>query len=362
MRIFFYVLKDYLRYVAGALVLSLFLFILFDFIHKTTKYFARYKPTAEHVFQYYWFQIPAHLIQALPIASLLASVISMVLLARTNEVTAMRAAGMGPVSVGAPLAFGGIVLGVLGLLTSEFVLPKTASKVHYIQSVKIEGEANSETSQGVRWARNGSSLFNFGDYDSSTQTLSRVKIVEMQPSFRPDQIMEAKSAQYLPEGKTWRLENVKTTYFLPAGTVEYVDYKASVNSKLPIEPSKLQKERRMDSELSVRELLDRVSRAEKSGGDSITTKVDLHTKVAYPFAAFVVALIGIKFGYRSERTTETAKGILLALAIGMSYWLILNAMTALGNRGDVPPVVAAWTANFVIGSIAAIEIWRARKG
>jgi len=362
MRIFFYVLKDYLRFVAAALVLSLFLFILFDFIHKTTKYFARYKPSAELVLQYYWFQIPAHLIQALPIASLLASVISMVLLARTNEVTAMRAAGMGPISVGAPLAVGGLFLGVLGLLTSELVLPKTAAKVHYIESVKIEGESSSEIALGARWVRNESSLFNFGDYDPASQTLTRVKIINMQTGFRPEQVLEAKSAQYISSSNTWKLSGVKTTYYRPAGTVEHVEAKQSMESALPVEPSKLEKERRADSELSVRELRERVRRGERSGADTVTTKVDLQTKIAYPFAAFVVALIGIKFGYRSERTTETAKGILLALAIGMSYWLILNAMTALGKRGDVPPLIAAWTANIVIAVIAGVEVWRARKG
>jgi len=351
-----------MRFVAGALILSLFLFVLFDFIHKTTKYFARYKPSPELVFQYYWFQVPAHLIQALPIASLLASVIAMVLLARTNEVTAMRAAGMGPVAVGAPLAVGGLILGVLGLLISEFVLPKTSAKVHFIQSVKIEGEASSEIAQGARWIRNGASLFNFGDFDPIGQTLTRVKVVDMQPNFRPEKILEAKSAIYLAPSKSWRLSDVKTTFFQDSGMVEYVDSKSSIEMSLPIEPSKLEKERRSDSELSVRELKERVRRGERSGADTVTTKVDLHTKVAYPFAAFVVALIGIKFGYRSERTTETAKGILLALAIGMSYWLILNAMTALGKRGDVSPAMAAWTANIVIGVIAGVEVWRARKG
>ena len=54
----------------------------------------------------YIFQILL-LVQSIPIASLLASVITMVLLSRTNEVTAMRAVGMGPLRVGMPVALGG---------------------------------------------------------------------------------------------------------------------------------------------------------------------------------------------------------------------------------------------------------------
>jgi lipopolysaccharide export LptBFGC system permease protein LptF len=58
---------------------------------------------------------------------------------------------------------------------------------------------------------------------------------------------------------------------------------------------------------------------------------------------------------------ETAKGILLAIAIGVSYWFILNSGRALGKRGNLPPVVAAWAANFIIFGISAVSIARAKK-
>ena len=61
-----------------------------------------------------------------------------------------------------------------------------------------------------------------------------------------------------------------------------------------------------------------------------------------------MSLIGLKFAYTSERSTETAKGILLAVAIGISYWFILNATSALGKRGSISPFFAGWAANFVI--------------
>src|SRR5687768_5256436 len=103
MRLFFYILREYVKYVIGTIALTIFLFILFDFIHKTTKYFSEYEPTTENIIKFYAYQIPAQLVQALPIAALLASVISMILLSRTNEITAMRAAGMGPWRIAAPL-------------------------------------------------------------------------------------------------------------------------------------------------------------------------------------------------------------------------------------------------------------------
>ena len=107
MTLFFYVLKDYFKYVLGTLSLTVFLFMMFDFIHKTTGYIPKYQPSFFLIAKLYFFQIPSLLVQSIPIASLLASVITMVLLSRTNEVTAMRAVGMGPLRVGMPVALGG---------------------------------------------------------------------------------------------------------------------------------------------------------------------------------------------------------------------------------------------------------------
>jgi len=87
----------------------------------------------------------------------------------------------------------------------------------------------------------------------------------------------------------------------------------------------------------------------------------LHGKLAYPFAAFVVSLIGLKFGYKSERATETTKGVLVAFFIGISYWFIMSAGRALGLRGTIPPVVSAWMANCVILGIISFDAWMSRK-
>src|SRR5690606_10037216 len=110
LKLFFYVLREFLKYVFATVLLTVFLFILFDLIHRTTKYMAVYNPKPGHMFLYYVFQVPNLLSQALPIAALLASVIAMVLLSRTNEITAMRAAGLGPVRIGLPILAGGALL------------------------------------------------------------------------------------------------------------------------------------------------------------------------------------------------------------------------------------------------------------
>ncbi len=361
MTIFFYILKEYIKYVIGTIVLTVFLFVLFDFIHKTTKYFAEYKPSTENIIRYYAFQIPGQIMQALPIASLLASVIAMILLSRTNEITAMRAAGMGAFRIGLPLAVGGLLLSGLAAIFGELVLPKFAERVHYIQQVQIEGEKDDQIAGGAKWLRNGQNLINFQDFDTLTQTMTKVRVVEVRANFRPIQSVEAEVAVFMPETKFWRLKDIKVLHFKRNGTLDSIERRDVQDIDIPIEPKKLKKEWRKPAEMTFRELNDLVDRGDQSGVDTLPYKVDLQGKLAYPFAAFVVSLIGLKFGYKSERATETAVGVLLAFIIGISYWFVMSAGRALGLRGDLHPFLAAWLANVVILGVVIFDAWMSRR-
>lgn len=361
MRLFWYIFKDYVKYVIGTLILTMFLFILFDFIHKTTKYFAQYKPSTNLILQMYLYQLPQHISQALPIASLLASVITMVLLSRTNEITAMRAAGMGPIRIGFPLAVGGLLLSGLAFVVNERIIPLSSQKLHFVQDVQIEGGQASEVASHTRWQRRGNLIINFRDYDVSGQRIIGLSIVELRPSFRPERIIEASSAKFSAESNVWDAEDIQITYFRDDGTVDMTEVRKSMTVRLTLDPKRLMRDRRSPEEMSIRELREIISRGEKSGTDTLAYRVDLHVKLAYPLAAFVVSLIGLSFGYKSERTTETARSVLLAFSVGISYWFILNAVKALGKRGDIPPLIAGWFADVFIFTVVLVQTWRARR-
>ncbi|MBM4251150.1 MAG: LPS export ABC transporter permease LptG [Deltaproteobacteria bacterium] len=361
MTLFFYILRDYLKFVIGTVILTVFLFVLFDAIHKSSKDFAEYNPSAILIFRFYLYQIPSQIVQALPIAALLASVITMILMSRTNEVTAMRAAGMGAWQIGRPLVFGGLGLSLLSILVGELWAPRLARLVHHIQEVEIQGRRDDQISSAVKWVRSGNRLFNFQEYDPIRQTLNRIQVVQLQKNFRPESSIHADVAEYQTVSNSWVIEGIKSIDFRRNGEVDRVHFDGAAVMALPIDPSKLKKDRRKPNEMSFVELRELVDRGDKSGVDTVPFRVELQGKVAYPFAAFVVSLIGLKFGYRSERSTETARGVLMAFFVGISYWFVMSAARALGLQGALSPIIAAWTPNLVILSIIALDAWISRK-
>ncbi len=361
MRIFLYILRDYLKFVAGAIFLCTFLFILFDFIQKSNQFLALYKPSTYNLIKLYIYQIPFQVSQTLPIAALLGSVICMLVLSRTNEITAMRAAGMGPWQIGFPIAFGGGLLSALSIISGDFVVPFTASRMHYIEKVLIQGETDAQVTEGARWVREGQHLYNFKNYDPVNQVMNGVRIVETDLSFRPIKAFEAELGTFDTGKQSWNLENIKVLHFEPDGEISAVTHETSKSVTIPLSPKDLRKEYRQPEELGIRDLYRLVEKGKSSGVNVNSPLVDLHVKFAFHFAAFVVSIIGIKFAFRSERSVESVKSILVAIAIGMSYWIVMTAMRGLGKQGIINPIVAAWSANIVIILVGFFEVWRVRK-
>lgn len=360
MILFRYILKDYFKYVVFTILLTVFLFILFDFIHKSSGYFAKFQPKTEYILQYYLYQMPAQIQQGLPLASLLSSVLTMVLLARSNEITAMRAAGMSPWSIAAPLGIGGFILSLFAYGVGELLLPKAALQSHHVTDHLIEGKPLEDGLQALKWFRHGETFIHFSDYDPTSREVKNVEVLRLGNQFHLETLIHAKVAKPDRVQGVWQLDGNTMTDFLPTGQINKIVEVGTIKSELPFE-QQIKKESRQPSELSIRELLKQIEGGRRLGADVRAFEVDLHIKIAYPLAAFVVSLIGLNFGYRSERNMETVRSVIIAFLIGASYWFLLSAGRALSRRGDLDPMIGAWLANLVLFLVSIALVNRAKK-
>lgn len=306
---------------------------------------------------YYFYLIPFQVVQTLPIASLLSSVTVMILLNRSNEVTAMRAAGMGPIKILSPLLTGGIILMSLGYLLNEVVVPRASQKMHYIKKVQIEGKAQLDSLNPTNWIRQSSKLFHYGDKGPNT-VLHDIEVVETSSSFFPNSVLVSKKAIFRGDQQKWFIESGHRLHFATNGVLtETHEVKRELIS-LPILPENLAGEGRLPDELSISELSNRVADGNNSGMDVVSYNIAWHTKLAFPLSILLVSLFGVSFGYRSERSPETVKGILLAITVGIGYWFLLSAGRALASTGDIATWVGPWLGSIYLAITVGVQFWR----
>jgi lipopolysaccharide export system permease protein len=74
-----------------------------------------------------------------------------------------------------------------------------------------------------------------------------------------------------------------------------------------------------------------------------------------------MTILGIPFALRIGRSGNVAVGITTSMAIGFVYWLFFSFSLSLGKGGLLPPLVAAWSANIVFGSIGILILMQQRE-
>ena len=342
MRLFFYIFKRYCGYALAVVALCLLLFIFFDFSHRARVFFSKVEPPPLDIALFYFYQLPLLSVQALPVAALLASVVTMLVLGRRHEITAMRAAGAGPLRLFAPLLMGGVLCSALGCIAGEWLVPISAEKMRHLEA-QMAGNTQYRRDQHV-WLKNGNMIFRYRAYDPYRQRLLGLKQIHLRDDFGVQTITTAAQADY--HGKNWLLSEAQVRHYDRRGLLVRTDKKESVTAELPFKVAWLQREQRPALELRRAELKQLIVARHARGENTLGPQVDLHLKIAYPCAALFVVLLGLRFGFLYQR--RAMQGVLATFAIGFAYWLLLGICTTLGRVGAVEPFAAAWLANALL--------------
>ena len=330
-----------------AMVLGLgFLIVTVDFIEQLRKAANVEDVSLWSLYSISLLRAPTFIEKAFPFACLFASMITLTQLNLKMELVVARSAGVSAWQFLLPISISAALVGVLvaTLYNPLAINAFDRSKDLSAQVLSKSKSAKSSTTKGY-WIKQqdddgGTSVINAEIARERGSLLDNVSIVRFDENWQIIERIDAENAVYMDDH--WLLNQVvKTDVF-------------SVSA--PQQTMKLQTRLTEDELFGVSAKPDGISfwqlkktakRMEKSGTNGKPYLVQFHSLTALPVFLLAMVLVAAAVCLRFVRFGQVGRMILGGIFFGFVLYTITSLVTALGNNGVVPPVVAAWAPGIV---------------
>ena len=355
-----YVIRSWIFYFVVLLTTFTGIYVVFDFFQVLGD-IVRNQISIRVVVDYYRFLLPNVLYVLLPLAILVATLVNFGLLTKTNQVTAVKSAGISLYRLSVPVLTITALLSLGMFLFADRVLPETNQRQNGLRN-QIKGKpAQTFYRPDHQWIFGSSSrIYNYSFFDPDQNVFANLSVFEFDPAtFRMTRRIHAARAVWESPVHGWILENGWARDFNGDRVTNYKDFSVQTFKELSEEPGYFKKEVKPSEQMSVFELRRYIADLRQSGFDVVRLSVQFYRKFSYPLIAFVVALIGIPFSF-TMGGKGALTGIALSIAIAIVYWSTSSLFESMGNLSQLPPAMAAWSPDILFGLAGSYLFLRMR--
>jgi lipopolysaccharide export system permease protein len=361
-----YLLRDWLRVFLITLLGFPILVIVIDLTDKMDTYLSRgLKPMT--VALSYVFDLPEKMFLVLPVAVLFATVFTVGSLGRNSELTAAKASGISFHRLVRPLFLAGTASFLMGLLLGEIAPVATAKRLELLGERTVQ---SLPTRDNFVYRADGGWVYAIRGLDLRTRQMVDL-VLEREGSgvSYPTIVLAAQNAVYSDSTRKrskrppltsahWMLHNGSLRYLAgnePGG--EYAFEFDSLQSRtLRESPVDLLAQPKAPDEMRYSELRRYIDALTRSGANAKKLQVELALKIAIPFICLLIGLFGAPLAISSPKS-GAAWGVAASLATTFIVLLMFQLAKAVGAGGVMPPFIAAWTPNILVG-VAAVYLLR----
>jgi LPS export ABC transporter permease LptG len=324
------------------------LFYIADFIDRSA-YVFKGQTTLGMLLAYFWYAAPQFVYYVLPLAVLIASLVTIGWMTKTSELTVMKACGVSLYRAALPVLTLAIMAGGVLFALEESILATANQRADALNRTMRGRPPRTFNPTNQNWlvGKNGD-IYHYTLFDRESRFLIGLTVYQFDQTGR--HIVRQIAATRADYRGGWRgSDGWSRTYdgtgsTLSSRTVRFTD------APLDLEPPDYFETERTSAQMMTWSQLRRhIEELQTSGFDVTRYRVDLHRKLSFPFVTVIMTLIAVPFAVTTGRR-GALYGIGLAIVLAMSYWLLTSFFVAVGSAGLLAPALAAWAPNLLFGA------------
>jgi len=330
-----YVFKRFLYNLLVVLVFVLLLYTFFNVIQHTI-YRERYKVSIFQIIYFDLLKIPYSTYQIMPIAVIISTVLTFVLLVKSNEMTGFVSIGGRTRNLSIMVVLLGLILSIGTFFIGEVVSPKielvrqkykteTFEKKRFIDYSKFENI----------WIKDNNKIIYIKLLDAINNSFIQMREYYLN-DFKVIKIVEVSSGE--KSGKKWQLSDIKE--------YDLTDIPKKVNSiTSKIEENKLLSDlSQFDIDnpklLSFIEISKYISVYKSKGLSTTQYEIILYNKIAHPLSIMVIILAILPVCMSFSRQYSYIKIVSKSLTLGGGYWILSASLISISKVGTINPLLA----------------------
>lgn len=363
-----YILKEFFPPFIIALICFTFI-LIFDDLFRLTKLFVQKGISPLYLVELLFYVMPATVVLSLPMAALVAILLSLGRLSTDNEIIAMKAHGVAFHHIMLPLLGIVVVLSIVDLGLMDYALPK--ANLAYATLKRDVQRHNPafvlEESTVMKELEREGKLWMYESMDKKSGRMQDVKIWDSIWSGRP-------RFSHAREG-TLGFESGRAMLTLYDG----LTYEPTTDDSEAYRVTKFQQQQlalQLTEDLERGAFRNQTPRSMRIGQlhtfvntlrstlqtsqnpDYTLSKlrfaqVEYHKKFSIPFACLAFGLMGVPLGLMVKQSGRMI-GFGIGLAVILVYYLLLQIGQSAGLNGVISPALAMWLPNIVIGSFGIV--------
>ena len=354
-----YLLRNFFVKFGLTLMSLLVIIIIVDVIDHLNKFIDAKIPQIE-IIHYYFYNFPWFISIGIPISCLLATIFSLGLLNKQNEITALKSSGISIYRIGMPLILSGFIISVFSFFFDNFIVTNSLNQKSEIEK-KYFFKRSSKTkgsSRDIYRQISESRILSIQKFSHKKNEAKRVSIL----NYGEGNLISRFDTPYMiwdPQESAWKVSNYSQRFWDESDEISFLKEEKDSLIHLSFTPLDLTRELMKPDEMNFWDLAKFVRKLKKNSIHEPRWEVSFYFKTAFAGTSFLMVLLGIPLAIRKPRSN-------LAIGIGVSvffiflYYASLKFGQSLGISGQVSPFLSVWSVNFIFLGIGCYMLFKTR--
>lgn len=278
--------------------------------------------------------IPKRMVDLMPVAALVGSIVALGLLADHQELTAMQAAGISVQRIAFSVLGTSIVFMLTAILMAEFVAPPLDQMARIQRSRAMYGKTVMMSKEGF-WARHGNAFVHVGRALSGDRAAD-IEVYELDESGRLRQFIAADEA-IIGDRQDWLLRGIQAKTF----SRDSVETRRMDEYRLTafLTPDQLMLLQLPPDSLSLSDLWSYIRSLDERAQNSKAYALAFWQKVCLPVTTGIMVLLSLTFIFGSTRARNASQRIFMGMLTGVVFHFANQICGHLGLILDLPPLL-----------------------